>query len=215
MWRGDCWRHRRFERWKKRHPWGMAGAQRSELDPMTEKEIIRTSKFLSLILRHEPQRVGLALDPAGWVDVRDLLEAVNRNGVALSLEQLRHVAATSEKQRFAFSDDESRIRANQGHSVEVDLQYPPKQPPEILYHGTATRFLDGIRKEGLQKRQRHDVHLSTETGAALQVGARYGKPVLLAIRAGDMHRAGLVLRCSANGVWLVDQVPPEFIQFPS
>ena len=181
---------------------------------MTEKEIIRASKFLSLILRHEPERVGLKLGESGWVDVNELLQAVNTNGVTLTLEQLQHIVATSDKKRYAFSEDGQRIHASQGHSVEVDLQYAPQTPPEILYHGTATRFLDGIRKDGLQKMGRHDVHLSAETKVTLQVGGRHGKPVLLTIHAGEMHRAGHVFRCSANGVWLVDQVPPQFIDFP-
>jgi putative RNA 2'-phosphotransferase len=181
---------------------------------MTEKEIIRTSKFLSLVLRHEPERIGLKLGEAGWVGVDELLQAVNANGVALTLAQLQYIVATSDKKRFAFSEDGQRIRANQGHSVEVDLQYPPQTPPEILYHGTATRFLDGIRKDGLQRMARHDVHLSAETKVTLQVGGRHGKPLLLKIRAGEMHRAGHVFRCSANGVWLVAQVPPQFIDFP-
>lgn len=181
---------------------------------MTDKETIRTSKFLSLILRHEPERVGLQLGDAGWVGVNELLQAVNRNGVALTHDDLKHIVATSEKKRFAFSDDGQSIRANQGHSVEVDLQYAPQTPPEILYHGTATRFLDGIRKDGLQRMERHDVHLSAETKVTLQVGGRHGKPVLLTIRAGEMHRAGHEFRCSANSVWLVAQVPPQFIDFP-
>lgn len=181
---------------------------------MTEKEIIKTSKFLSLILRHEPERAGLQLGEAGWVCVDELLQAVNSHGVTLTLDQLKHVVATSDKKRFAFSDDGQRIRASQGHSIEVDLQYPPQTPPEILYHGTATRFLDGIRQHGLQKMERHDVHLSAETKVTVQVGGRHGKPALLTIRAGDMHRASFVFRCSANGVWLVNHVPPQFIQFP-
>ncbi len=181
---------------------------------MTEKEIIKTSKFLSLILRHEPERAGRKLGEAGWVGVDELLQAVNSHGVTLTLDQLKHVVATSDKKRFAFSDDGQRIRASQGHSIEVDLQYPPQTPPEILYHGTATRFLDGIRQHGLQKMERHDVHLSAETKVTVQVGGRHGKPALLTIRAGDMHRAGFVFRCSANGVWLVNHVPPQFIQFP-
>jgi putative RNA 2'-phosphotransferase len=182
---------------------------------MTDKETIRTSKFLSLILRHEPERVELILGEAGWVGVNELLHAVNHHGLALTLDELKHVVATSDKKRFAFSEDGRRIRASQGHSVEVDLQYAPQTPPEILFHGTATRFLDGIRKVGLQRMQRHDVHLSTETKVTFQVGGRHGKPVLLSIRAGDMHRAGFVFRCSANGVWLVDHVPPQFIEFPT
>ena len=182
---------------------------------MTEKETIRASKFLSLILRHEPERVGLKLGEAGWVTVEELLHAVNRQGVVLTPDGLRHIVATSDKKRFALSEDGTRIRANQGHSVEVDLQYAPQTPPEILYHGTATRFLDGIRQGGLQKMERHDVHLSAETKVTLQVGGRHGRPALLVIRAGDMHRLGFVFRCSANGVWLVEQVPPQFIEFPT
>lgn len=182
---------------------------------MTNQEMIRKSKFLSLILRHEPERVGLRLDDAGWVSVEELLGAVNGSGGAITLDQLRHIVATSEKKRFAFSDDGTRIRANQGHSVDVDLQYPPQRPPEVLYHGTAARFIDGIRQHGLQRMGRHDVHLSAETKLALQVGGRYGKAVMLTIRAGDMHREGFVFRCSANGVWLVDHVPTHFIQFPN
>jgi putative RNA 2'-phosphotransferase len=181
---------------------------------MTEKDTVRVSKFLSLILRHEPDKVGLKLDDAGWVDVDELLSAVNQRAMPLTLEQLQHVVATNPKKRFAFSEDGSRIRASQGHSVDIDLQYAPTAPPEVLYHGTATRFLDGIRRHGLQKMARHDVHLSAETKVTLQVGGRHGKPVLLVIRAGEMHRTGHVFRCSANGVWLVASVPPEFINFP-
>src|SRR4051812_23075835 len=112
------------------------------MDCMSEKETIRMSKFLSLILRHEPDRVGLKLGDAGWVGVNELLKAVNSQGVSLTLEQLKQIVATSDKKRFAFSDDGQRIRANQGHSVEVDLQYPSQPPPEILFHGTAMRFLE-------------------------------------------------------------------------
>ena len=182
---------------------------------MTDKETVRTSKFLSLILRHEPERVGLELGDAGCVGVDELLKAVNSHGVSLTLDDLKHIVATSDKKRFAFSEEGLRIRASQGHSVEVDLQYPPQTPPELLYHGTATRFLHAIRQHGLQKMQRHEVHLSAETRVTLQVGGRHGKPMLLTIRAGDMHRAGFVFRCSANGVWLVDHVPPQFIEFPT
>lgn len=182
---------------------------------MNEKETKHASKFLSLVLRHEPERVGLKLGEAGWMGVTELLDAVNRHGVALTLDQLKHVVATSDKKRFAFSDDGLQIRASQGHSVEVDLQYEPQTPPDLLYHGTATRFLDSIRKEGLKRMGRHHVHLSAETKVTLQVGGRHGKPVLLVIRAGEMHRAGHVFFRSANGVWLTDNVPAEFIEFPS
>lgn len=182
---------------------------------MTAKQTIQTSKFLSLILRHEPERVGLKLDDAGWIGVDELLRAVNQHGVALTLDVLKHIVATSDKKRFAFSDDGQRIRASQGHSVEVDLQYMPQPPPERLYHGTATRFLDSIRATGLSRRERHAVHLHLDTAIALEVGGRHGKPVLLTIRAGDMHRAGHEFCVSANGIWLVNHVPPQFIEFPS
>src|SRR6476661_724002 len=148
---------------------------------MTDNETTKTSKFLSLILRHQPERVGLKLDSAGWVAVDELLAAANRHGVPLTVEQLNHVVATNEKKRFAFSEDGLSIRASQGHSVEVDLQYAPQTPPELLYHGTAETFLDSIRQTGLQKMERHHVHLSAEKIVTMEVGARRGRPVLLTI----------------------------------
>lgn len=182
---------------------------------MTDIEIIRTSKFLSLILRHEPERVGLKLDSAGWVGVTELLEAVNQNGVSLTLEQLKLVVATNDKRRFAFSDDGQLIRASQGHSIEVDLECEPQTPPELLYHGTPERFLKSIRATGLNKGQRHHVHLSPDPQTAARVGQRRGRAVVLTIRSGEMHRQGQVFYRSANGVWLVDKVPPDFIEIHS
>jgi putative RNA 2'-phosphotransferase len=179
---------------------------------VTDKEIARTSKFLSLILRHEPERVDLKLDGAGWVGVTELLAAFNRHGISLTLDQLKHIVATSDKKRFAFSEDEKRIRASQGHSIEVDLQYAPQAPPELLYHGTPDRFVESIWTTGLSKGQRHHVHMSADPNTAAKVGERRGRPVVLKIRAGDMHRAGHTFFRSANGVWLVDHVPPSFIE---
>ena len=179
---------------------------------MSENETIRTSKFLSLILRHEPERVGLELDEAGWVGVDELLAAVNRHGESLTLEQLKHVVATNDKKRFAFSDDGKRIRASQGHSVEMELQYEPQVPPEFLYHGTPQRFVESIRATGLNKGERHHVHLSPDPQTASKVGQRRGRPVVLTIRSGEMHRQGHIFYRSANGVWLVDHVPPQFIE---
>jgi putative RNA 2'-phosphotransferase len=181
---------------------------------MTRKETVKTSKFLSLILRHEPERVGLKLDSAGWVAVDVLLEAVNRHGTPLSREQLAHIVATSEKKRFAVSEDGQSIRANQGHSVEVELGYAAATPPELLYHGTAEQFVEAIRKEGLSKMERHHVHLTEDKAMTMQVATRRGRPVLLTIHAGDMHRGGHTFYRSANNVWLVDHVQPEFITFP-
>lgn len=179
---------------------------------MTEKEIIRASKFLSLILRHKPERVGLKLDSAGWVGVPELPDGVNRQGIALTLDQLKHVVATNDKKRFAFSEDGQRIRASQGHSIEVDLCYESQAPPEFLYHGTPERFVASIRATGLNKGQRHHVHLSPDPQTAAKVGQRRGRPVVLKIRAREMHQAGHVFRQSANGVWLVNHVPPQFIE---
>lgn len=179
---------------------------------MNEKATIKASKVLSLILRHEPQRVGLKLDSAGWVGVDELLAAMNRHGVSLTLEELKHVVATNDKKRFAFSEDGLKIRANQGHSVDVDLQYQPEVPPEFLYHGTPERFVKSIRATGLNKGERHDVHLSPDAATASKVGQRRGRPVVLKIRAGEMHRAGHQFRRSENNVWLVDFVPAEFIE---
>ena len=180
---------------------------------MNEKETIRTSKFLSLILRHEPERVGLKLDQAGWTSVSELLDAVNRHGIPLTVEGLKHVVATNDKKRFAFSEDGLRIRASQGHSVDVDLQYEPQTPPEFLYHGTPERFIASIRRTGLDKGERHHVHLSPDPDTARKVGQRRGRPFVLTIRSGDMHRAGHKFYLSANGVWLVVHVPPQFIDF--
>jgi putative RNA 2'-phosphotransferase len=141
---------------------------------MTENETKHASKFLSLVLRHEPERVGLSLGDAGWIGVDESLRAVNQHGISLTLDQLKHIVATSDKKRFAFSEDGLRIRASQGHSVEVDLQYEPQEPPGLLYHGTATRFLDSIRQNGLLRMERHDVHLAAETKVTLQAGGRHG-----------------------------------------
>ena len=171
------------------------------------------SKFLSLVLRHEPQAAGLSLDKAGWVGVAELLAGCARVGVAISQEELREIVGTSDKQRFALSDDGLRIRANQGHSVEVELGYEPAAPPEVLYHGTADRFADSIRAQGLVKGNRHHVHLSERIDTASAVGQRHGKLLLLHVRSGDMHRAGISFYKTPNGVWLTDSVPTEFLVF--
>jgi len=181
---------------------------------MSEKKRLRLSKFLSLILRHEPQKVGLTLDAAGWVGVDELLEALARHGRAVTRAALDEVVATSDKKRFAFSDDGLRIRASQGHSVEVDLGYAPATPPDVLYHGTVERFLPSIRQGGLVKGARHHVHLSVDVATATKVGDRRGEAVILTIDAAGMARAGLTFYVSANGVWLTDHVPARFITFP-
>jgi putative RNA 2'-phosphotransferase len=182
---------------------------------MTPNQTTRLSKFLSLVLRHQPDAAGITLDSAGWVAVDELLDGCARGGKPMTREQLDHVVATNEKKRFEFSADGLRVRASQGHSVEVELDYEPLTPPELLYHGTASRFGDSIRMGGLLKQARHHVHLSAEITTATQVGSRHGKPVVLTICAGEMHRAGHAFFRSTNGVWLVDAVPVEFIEHPN
>lgn len=181
---------------------------------MNEKERIRTSKFLSLVLRHEPERIGLQLDPGGWVEVDALLAACTQHGTAIDRAALDEIVATNEKKRFAYSEDGRRIRASQGHSVEVSLGYTPQAPPSRLFHGTATRYLEAIRREGLQKRERQHVHLSAEEATATNVGQRHGKAVVLVVRAAAMQAQGFEFFISENGVWLTDHVPAEFIDFP-
>jgi putative RNA 2'-phosphotransferase len=172
----------------------------------------KLSKFLSLVLRHQPEKIGIQLDAAGWVAVDELLATCRRNGVTLTREQLDALVATSDKRRFAFDETGTKIRANQGHSVPVELGYEPAVPPETLYHGTVEKFLPSIRSGGLTKRGRHHVHLSADQAMASKVGERRGAPIVLPVNAGAMHRRGHVFMQSDNGVWLVDHVPPEFIQ---
>lgn len=172
--------------------------------------LVRTSKFLSLVLRHEPEKIGLELDAQGWVSIDELL-AKAAGHLPLTAELLHEVVRTSDKQRFAISEDGTRIRANQGHSVPVELELAAQVPPEQLYHGTATRFLDSIRRHGLLRGERHHVHLSADTDTAVKVGVRHGQPVVLVVQAGDMHRAGHAFFRSDNGVWLVEHVPPSFL----
>lgn len=175
---------------------------------------VTKSKFLSLVLRHQPELIGLILDESGWVEVDTLLRQSAIHGKPLTQDDLARLIATSDKQRFALSEDGKRIRANQGHSVQVNLGLVPQAPPDHLFHGTATRFLDSIRAAGLQKQARHHVHLSAEKSTATAVGKRHGHPALLLIKAGEMHRAGHASFLSENGVWLVDHVPVSFVEFP-
>ena len=178
------------------------------------KDHIRISKFLGLVLRHRPERIGIELDGQGWVSVNELLTAMRKHAFPLSLETLQAVVANNDKQRFAFSEDGTRIRASQGHSVKIDLAYQPLQPPEILFHGTARKFLPSIRQHGLIKKRRHHVHLSPDRETARKVGSRHGTPVILAVRAGEMHRAGIEFFQSQNGVWLVEAVVVAYLFFP-
>jgi putative RNA 2'-phosphotransferase len=179
---------------------------------MNAKQRTHISKFLSFVLRHEPQTIGLTLDSSGWTSVDDLLARCNAAGESISREQLEEVVATNEKKRFAFSEDGTRIRASQGHSVAVELGYAPAEPPEILYHGTAEQFLPSIKTNGLNKQNRHHVHLSASPQTAKTVGDRHGPSVVLTIRSGEMRRQGHLFFISDNQVWLTDHVPPKYIQ---
>ena len=174
-------------------------------------ELTSISKFMSLVLRHQPQHIGLELDGAGWAVIDDLLARAAKAGHAITRDQLNEVVATSDKRRFALSDDGLRIRANQGHSIEVDLGLEPMQPPAVLFHGTASRFVDSIMATGLERRSRHHVHLTEDIAIGEAVGRRYGKPVILRVAAAAMAAQGYVFFRSANGVWLVDAVAPPFI----
>lgn len=172
----------------------------------------RLSRYLSYVLRHRPDAIGLSLDAAGWVEVDTLLAACAAHGRPLTRDELEQVVALDDKQRYAFSDDGLRIRASQGHSVAVELGYEPRVPPEILYHGTTERFLEAIRREGLRRGERHHVHLSADQETARTVGARRGVPVVLRVRAGEMARQGATFYLSANGVWLTEVVAAGFIE---
>ncbi|MCC6462198.1 MAG: RNA 2'-phosphotransferase [Saprospiraceae bacterium] len=178
----------------------------------TPTALIQLSKTLSYLLRHNPAQFGLQLDAQGWCEVEALLAAFAAQGAPLTRALLEEVVEKNDKQRFAFSADGTQIRASQGHSLEIDLDYAPETPPERLYHGTAERFLPAILKEGLQKRRRHHVHLSADVDTALRVGQRHGKPVVLMVLARAMRAAGHVFYRSANGVWLTEEVPPRFLQ---
>ncbi len=181
---------------------------------MNEKERRKKSKFLSLVLRHQPDTIGIELDPAGWVDVEVLLSALTRHNRSMSRVALDEVVRTNDKQRFTFNQDHTRIRANQGHSVQIELGYEPATPPEILFHGTPQQFVEAIVKQGLKKMNRHHVHLHIDIATSTAVGQRRGKPVLLRVRSLDVHLAGHEFLVTPNDVWLTDHVPTKYIEFP-
>lgn len=178
---------------------------------LTEKENIKLSKFLSLVLRHQPELIGVSLDDRGWVTVAELKKKAAAYGKPFSLEELEYVVETNSKKRFAFNENKTKIRASQGHSVEIDLGYERQVPPEILYHGTATRFVESILKSGLDKRERTHVHLSSDKTTAITVGRRHGSPVVLKVAARRMQREGYLFFLSANDVWLTDAVPAAYL----
>ncbi len=174
-----------------------------------DRKLIKISKYLSYLLRHKPWAIGLDLDDNGWADVDELIEKTT--DFKLTKELINIVVETNDKQRFSLSEDGCRIKANQGHSIDIDLGLEPVEPPELLFHGTAERFMERIEKQGLGKQKRHHVHLSESVAVAKAVGGRYGKPVLLKIDTRKMVEDGFVFYKTANNVWLVDHVPPEYM----
>ena len=178
---------------------------------MDPKKLIRGSKFLSLVLRHKPEAAGIKLDEGGWADVNTLLAGCRGHGHDISREELAYIVLNNDKKRFVVEGE--RIRAAQGHSLEVKLRYEPTEPPAVLYHGTVGRFVPSIKEKGLLKGSRQHVHLSADMETAKTVGGRRGYPVVVSVRAGQMHRAGHRFFLSPNNVWLTDAVPPEFLLF--
>ncbi|MES2513134.1 MAG: RNA 2'-phosphotransferase [Bacteroidota bacterium] len=177
------------------------------------KDLKHISKFLSLILRHKPEEIGITMDANGWVSVDELIEKCRQKNTVFDFDILDEIVISSDKQRFAFSDDYSKIRANQGHTVNVDLEFEPTEPTGFLYHGTVEKFIGSIRSKGLQKMQRLHVHLSKDLETAVKVGSRRGKPIILKINASQMHTDGHVFYLSKNGVWLCEEVPAKYIEF--
>ena len=178
---------------------------------MTEKRRISVSKYLAKYLRHAPADLGLTLRPGGWVPVDDLLAAASAHGFPIAYDELVECVETNDKRRYSFDETGDLVRANQGHSVEVDLQLEGREPPSVLYHGTVDRFLPSIQADGLNKGRRHHVHLSADRETARKVGARRGRPVVLTVDAARMHGDGHAFFRSANGVWLTDRVPPGYL----
>lgn len=186
------------------------GNDSATTNSISQKQLNKISKFLSFVLRHKPEAIDLTLDSQGWASVAELIEK-GSSKITLTNNLIKQIVVTNDKQRFLLSEDGQRIRANQGHSIKVDLNLQPQEPPPLLYHGTATRFLNSIKQEGLKLGQRHHVHLSTDVTAAMAVGQRYGKPVILQVASGEMFQAEHEFFLSENGVWLTEHVPPRFI----
>ncbi|HBV17850.1 RNA 2'-phosphotransferase [Chryseobacterium carnipullorum] len=178
---------------------------------MNEIENKRISKFLSLILRHQPEIIELKLDENGWAEVNELITKSAKGRMHFSFEDLKEVVETNNKKRFAFNEDKTMIRASQGHSIDIDLALKTIQPPDFLYHGTAEANISSILGKGIEKRSRQHVHLSADKETATKVGMRHGKPVILTIRTKEMHDDGIAFYLSANGVWLTDFVDAKYI----
>lgn len=174
--------------------------------------LVAISKFLSKHLRHSPEVIGLTLEVGGWVKIDDLISACQHYGLPISLADLNEVVDNCEKQRFSFNETKDKIRANQGHSTQVEMDFKQETPPNKLYHGTVDKFMKAIMTEGIKKMKRHHVHLSKDLDTATKVGARRGKPIILEVDAGAMHAVGYKFYISANGVWLTDIVPAFYLR---
>jgi putative RNA 2'-phosphotransferase len=179
---------------------------------ISKDETTRISKLLSYVLRHNPDHLNIQLDDQGWTDVQALLQQLNAQKENIDFDILKQVVDTNSKKRFSFNEDLTRIRASQGHSVEVELGYTAQKPPATLFHGTTEKNVAIILEKGLAKMSRHHVHLSVDKETAQHVGQRYGKPIILTIQALAMHESGYPFYISDNGVWLTDHVPAEFIE---
>lgn len=173
---------------------------------MEKNNLTKISKFISLILRHKPETIGIKLDEHGWADVEDLLK-----GVDIDFSTLEQIVKEDEKGRYSFSDDKTKIRANQGHSINVDVELEEKIPPNVLYHGTAEKYLDNINLEGLKPMSRLYVHLTEDLEIAKKTGQRHGKLVIFEIDAKRMIDDGIKFYLSVNNVWLVRTVPPKYL----
>lgn len=180
---------------------------------MDEKIIKGISKFLSFVLRHSPETIGLKLDENGWANVDELIPQSNKHKVPLDFDLLQVVVATNDKKRFLFNEDKTKIRASQGHSINVELNLNEVAPQGFLYHGTIATSIDSIKETGLQKMSRQHVHLSKDKETAIKVGGRRGKPVILTVDAERMQLEGFKFYLSENGVWLTDEVPARYIEF--
>ena len=170
-----------------------------------------TSKFIAMILRHKPEVIGITLDEHGWADVGELIAGIAKKQ-PFTREMLEEIVAEDEKQRYSFNEDKTLIRANQGHSIPVDVELEEKEPPRYLYHGTGEKYVSSIEEIGLIPKSRLHVHLSAEYSTAENVGTRHGKPVVYRIWAGKMYRDGYKFYQSVNGVWLTEKVPPQYFK---
>lgn len=170
-----------------------------------------TSKFISLILRHKPGTIGITLDEHGWANVDELIAGVSITH-PLDMAGLERIVAEDEKQRYSFNEDKTLIRANQGHSIPVDVELEKVEPPEILYHGTGEKFIASIDEQGLIPKSRLYVHLSGDEDTAHKVGQRHGKPVIYTVKSGEMYRDGIAFYRSVNGVWLTKAVPVKYLE---